>query len=195
MRRTLAVVVVALSSISIEARADDAKKESKKPEGKNAVETELVAIGPVKYPVPKSWTRQQPTSSMRAAQFGIPKAEGDSGKIELVVFYFDGGGGTVQDNIKRWLGQFKPQEGKEKIEKAEVGDLKVTLLDASGTYENKPFPMAPKGELMKDWRMLAAIVETPEHGPYFFRVVGPKKSIEAQYDSFQKMFKECKPGG
>lgn len=168
---------------------DEPKEE---PKEQKKVETVLVKIGGVEYPVPKSWVEQEPSSQMRVAQFGIPKAEGDKGKIELVVFYFQGGGGSVEDNIKRWVGQFKPLDGEEKVEKVEHATLKITLLDATGTYENKPFPMAPRGELMKDWRMLAAVVETPDEGPYFFRMVGPKASIEAQRESFVKMLKESK---
>lgn len=164
---------------------DDAQKDKK-------VETEWVKIGPVQYPIPKTWADQEPSSDMRVAQYGIPKAEGDKGKIELVVFYFQGGGGSVEDNIKRWVGQFKPLDSKEKVEKVEHASLAITMLDATGTYENKPFPMAPRGEMMKDWRMLAAVVETPDEGPYFFRMVGPKASIEAQRESFVKMLKESK---
>jgi hypothetical protein len=154
--------------------------------------TEKITIGPVGYEVPKSWKRQAPSNAMRAAQFLIPLAEGDSGKIELTVFYFGPDqGGSVEDNIKRWLGQFKPLEGKEKVEELKVGELKVTILDAKGTYDYKPFPAAPAGELMKDWRMLASVVETPNDGPYFFRMVGPAKTIAAQEEAFQKMMKNA----
>ncbi|MBY0585699.1 hypothetical protein K2X85_00895 [bacterium] len=153
--------------------------------------TEMIKIGPVQYEVPKNWKRQAPSNAMRVAQFGIPLAEGDSGKVEMTVFYFGPDqGGSVEDNIKRWLGQFKPLDGKEKIETLNVGELKVTLLDAKGTYDFKPFPAAPKGELMKDWRMLASVVETPNDGPYFFRMVGPAKTIGAQEEAFQRMMKK-----
>lgn len=152
--------------------------------------TEKVKIGPVEYVVPKTWKRQAPSNSMRAAQFGIPLAEGDSGKVEMTVFYFGPDqGGSVDDNIKRWLGQFKPLDGKEKVESIKVGELKITLFDAKGTYDFKPFPAAPKGELMKDWRMLASVVETPNDGPYFFRMVGPAKTIGAQEGAFLQMMK------
>jgi hypothetical protein len=154
--------------------------------------TESVKIGPVKYTVPKAWKRQAPSNAMRAAQFLIPLAEGDSGKVELTAFYFGPDqGGSVEDNIKRWLGQFKPLEGKEEVETLKVGDLNLTILDAKGTYDFKPFPAAPTSELMKDWRMLAAVVETPDDGPYFFRMVGPAKTIAAQKEAFTAMMKKC----
>lgn len=156
--------------------------------------TEVVSIGPVKYEVPKAWKRQAPSNTMRVAQFGIPLADGDQGKVELTVFYFGPDqGGSVDQNIKRWLGQFKPLSEKEKVEKFDVEGLKITQLDASGSYEYKPFPAAPEGELMENWRMLAAVVETPDDGPFFFRMVGPANTIKAQEEAFTAMLKKAMP--
>jgi len=181
MKYGLLLATAAIVSMPLAAWSEDKPKEEP---------TDVVKIGPAKYIVPKTWKRQAPSNTMRVAQFGIPLAEGDKGKIELTVFYFGPDqGGSVDQNIARWLGQFKPLEGKEKVEKFTVGDFDITKLDASGTYEYKPFPAAPQGELMKDWRMLAAVVETAENGPYFFRVVGPKKTIDAQEKAFINMLK------
>jgi hypothetical protein len=184
MNRFALGIVGLLLSLSVIAYAEEATKEAA------PTPTEKVKIGPVHYLVPKTWKRQAPSNSMRAAQFGIPLAEGDAGKFELTVFYFGPDqGGSVEQNIQRWLGQFKPLEGKEKVDKFKVGDIDVTVLDASGTYDFKPFPAAPQGELMKDWRMLASVVETVNEGPYFFRMVGPAKTIAAQEEVFRNMMK------
>lgn len=166
--------------------ADDEKeKESAEP-------TETVKVGPVNYTIPKSWKRQAPSSSMRAAQFGIPLAEGDEGRVEVIVYYFGPDqGGSVDANIDRWKKQFQKLDGEEKVESVQVGDLDVTIFDASGTYEYKPFPAAPRGEMMEGWRMLAGIVEAPVAGSYYFRMVGPSKTIAEQEKAFKTMLKKC----
>lgn len=152
-------------------------------------ETEKVKIGPVTYHVPKTWQRQNPTSSMRVAQFGVPLVEGDKGKVEFLVFYFNGGGGDADSNIKRWVGMFEDVEGKEKVKTSEVSGLKITSLDVTGTYKDKPFPMSETFTPRKDYRMMAAVIETPDDGPYFFRFVGPAKSMAAQSENWSHLLK------
>jgi hypothetical protein len=152
-------------------------------------ETEAVKIGPVTYQIPATWQRQQPTNTMRIAQFGVPLADGDSGKVEFIVFYFGGQGGSAEDNIKRWAGMFEDVQGEKKVNKMEVGALKITELDIAGTYKDKPFPMSDTFTPRKDYRMLAAVVETPDDGPYFFRFVGPAKTIKGEEEAWKNMLK------
>ena len=47
------------------------------------------------YTAPAAWKPVTTTSSMRVAQFALPRAAGDSQDGELVVYYFGGSGGTV----------------------------------------------------------------------------------------------------
>ena len=67
-----------------------------------------------KSKAPAGWknakARQQVPQSINSA---FPKSDGDKEDAELVVFFFGkGGGGTNEDNIKRWKGQFiAPPEG------------------------------------------------------------------------------------
>ena len=50
-------------------------------------------------PVPASWQREQPSSSMRLAQFRLPGEP----EAHLVVYFFGAGqGGTVEMNVARW---------------------------------------------------------------------------------------------
>lgn len=161
----------------------------------DAPKTEKVTIGPASYQVPTAWERQRRANEMRVAQFGIPLAKGDEGKAELIVFYFGGQGGGVEENIARWVGMFETKDGEEKVESFKSGPLKVTVLDVSGDYKDKPFPMAQNFKLRKGYRMMAAVVETPEDGPYFFRMVGPKKSIAAQSEAFLNMLKTASVDG
>jgi hypothetical protein len=148
--------------------------------------------------VPTGWAPVQPTAMQarfRLAQFRLPKAAGDAANPEMIVFYFGpGGGGGVPANIERWRGMFEGT-GKGKVASATRGVLKITTLDLSGTYKDRPSPMAPSFTSRPNYRMLAAAVETARpggQGPYWIRLVGPAKSVAAQkagWDAFLKSLK------
>ena len=145
-------------------------------------------VGPFKVVVPAGWIEQAPASSMRKAQFSLPKAEGDTEDGELVAFYFgQGQGGSVEANIDRWIGQISQPDGSSSKEKAktssrEVAGMKVTLVDVSGTYSNT---MMGSPSPRPGYRMLAAVIETGE-GPWFFKLVGPEKTIVKWSGSFDQ---------
>jgi hypothetical protein len=162
-------------------------------EGKGAV----VDLGGLKSRAPASWEEQRATG-MRVAQFRVPRADGDKEDAEFVVFFFQGGGGSNEDNIKRWKGQFVPPKGKSiddvtKVEKTKVGNADVTYVDLSGTYKFKKFPMQPddQAELRPHYRALKVIFETPK-GPYYLSLVGPDKTVEQNKKGFDEMLKGFK---
>jgi hypothetical protein len=139
-----------------------------------------------------------PATGMRTAQFRAPKADDDKEDAEFVVFYFQGGGGSNEDNIKRWKGMFIPPKGKTiddvaKVEKMKVGNVDVTYLDLSGTYKFKKFPMQPddQAELKPHYRALMVIFESPK-GPYYLRFVGPARTVEHHKKGFDEMLKGFK---
>jgi hypothetical protein len=115
-----------------------------------------------------------------------------------VLFFFGTGrGGNLDLNLARWLSQFLGPDGqpvtKEQatIKKEKKGNLTVTRVDISGRY------VAPKdigsGEFYDNpgWRMALVVVETP-NGPYFFRVVGPEATVNAQKEGLDAMVKSLK---
>lgn len=147
----------------------------------------------VLYTAPREWVPQAATSQMRKAQFLIPRAEGDTEDGQMVVFYFGAGqGGAVEANIDRWKGMFSTAEGKPvpdsdvKRETHEVNGMKVTTLDVAGRYvdamSGRHGPAS--GENAAEFRMLSAIVETPQ-GPWFFKGVGPVATMKAQEQNFK----------
>jgi hypothetical protein len=144
------------------------------------------SFGPIKAKVPAEWIEQTPSSAMRKAQYALPKAQGDSEDGELTVFYFGlGQGGSVEANIDRWIGQISQPNGssskdKAKIVKKEVLGLPVTQVDVGGTYSAG---MMSPGPPRPGYRLMGAVVETPE-GPWFFKLVGPEKTIAKWAPSF-----------
>src|SRR5829696_9332784 len=66
----------------------------------------------LKFRVPAGWVEEERTSSMRVAQYKLPKAPGDTEDASLVLYYFgQGQGGSTAANIERWIGQMKRAEG------------------------------------------------------------------------------------
>lgn len=137
----------------------------------------------------KPWVQQQVTSSMRAGQFLYDHEDEALADVELVLFFFGaGGGGGIQANIDRWISQFEGTP-ETKTEEKEMGDRKVTLLTAKGTYLDTmagagPFSGAPK-TAKPDYTMLAAILPS-DQGAVFLKLTGPTKSVEAMGDAFLK---------
>jgi hypothetical protein len=152
------------------------------------------SFGPIKAKVPSEWTEQTPSSSMRKAQYALPKAAGDGEDGELAVFYFGPGqGGSVEANIERWIGQISQPDGssskdKAKTNKKEIGGMPVTLVDVSGTYSAGMMSNAPPRQ---GYRMLAAVAETTE-GPWFFKLTGPEKTIAKWSSSFDQLISSFK---
>ena len=152
------------------------------------------AAGDLRCKVPEGWVIEHPTSTMRAAQFKLPKAEGDSEDASLVVYYFGPGqGGSVSDNIDRWIGQMEQPGGgsskdKAKTETITVNGLKVTMVDVSGTYTAQMSPGSDARHNNSNYRLRAAVVETPK-GNYFAKLVGPEKTIGRWDQSFMDYVK------
>ena len=155
-----------------------------------------VILGPVTAAVPKSWKEKTPSSGMRAAEWAIP---GKSGDAELAVFFFgSGGAGGAQANLDRWLGQFEQADGspsadKAKIDKKEVAGMPVTLVEVTGRYVAAVTPGASEKHDKPDQMMLGAIVETSA-GPYYFKLVGPKDTVQAARKDFRGFIDSQKPG-
>src|ERR1044071_8855839 len=99
----------------------------------------------LKFRVPAGWVEEERTSSMRVAQYRLPKAPGDPEDASLVLYYFgQGQGGSVTANIERWVNQMKQADGSAakdpKQESFDANGLKVTTVDVSGTYVAETAP-------------------------------------------------------
>lgn len=152
----------------------------------------LVCAAPqnsLKFTVPAGWVEEERTSSMRVAQYRLPKAAGDTEDASLVLYYFgQGQGGSTAANMERWVSQIQQADGsaskdKAKEENLNVNGLKVATVDVSGTYVAETAPGS--GTLLNKpgYRLRAAVVETPK-GSYFVKLVGPEKTVTQWNDSF-----------
>jgi hypothetical protein len=147
----------------------------------------------LKFRVPAGWVEEERTSSMRVAQYKLPKAEGDTEDASLVLYYFGPGqGGSTAANIDRWLAQMKQADGTAakgaKDEQLVANGLKVTTVDVSGTYVAETAPGSGTFHNKPAYRLRAAVVETP-NGSYFVKLVGPEKTVAQWNDSFVSYIK------
>ncbi len=146
--------------------------------------------GNLRFTAPAGWISEPPSSSMRKAQYRLPRVQGDSEEdAEMVVFYFQGGGGGVQANIDRWISQFSKPDGSPandvaKVTKKVVHGIPVTTVDVSGTYSGAMGPMGGSSQPKPAYRMLAAVAEASD-GPWFFKLTGPAKTVEKWEPSFE----------
>src|SRR5687767_798444 len=100
------------------------------------------------FAAPSGWKAVSTSSSMRVAQFALPRAAGDAAAAQLVVYHFGDSGGTVAANIERWLGQMQQPDGAASTAVAKrhtrtSTGLKVTLVDVGGTYVAEMMPGSP----------------------------------------------------
>lgn len=136
----------------------------------------------LKFDVPVGWISKTPSSSMRLAEFTLPKVGADSEDATVTVYYFGGQGGSVQANLDRWIGQLTQPDGRASKDVAKTSTLqsqsglKITLVDVSGTYVAEVTPGSTERFNKPGFRQLAAVVETP-NGPHFVKVTGPSATV------------------
>jgi hypothetical protein len=147
------------------------------------------------FTAPPDWKPVAVSSSMRVAQYALPRAGGDTQDGELVVYYFGGQGGSLDANIERWVGQMTQPDGRPspavKRDSRTINGLKVTLVDLSGTYVAEMSPGSGQLHNSPGFRMRAGYIETA-NGPYFIKLVGPAKTIAANEKQFEAFLSSVK---
>jgi len=146
--------------------------------------------GDLQYQLPEGWMPEPPDNSMRKAQARIP---GDAGDGEFALFYFGpGGGGGVDANIDRWVGQVEDAQPERNTFQA--GDLTVHTVVATGTLTGSPMSMQGGQPTPEEGSMLlGAVVEGPG-GPWFFKATGPEATLEPYRDAFLEMLRNLSLG-
>jgi hypothetical protein len=154
----------------------------------SADEGKLTVAG-LNFSYPTTWTSVPPTTNMRAGTLQIT-VEGAEKPLEAVFYYFGAGqGGDSKANVDRWLGQFaSPPESK--TEELDANGTKVTLVTATGTYNDGPMmgPKTPKD----NYTLLGAIVPGND-APVFIKLTGPKDALAKISEEFKSLIKSPFP--
>ncbi|PRP93872.1 hypothetical protein [Enhygromyxa salina] len=153
-------------------------------------ETREELVDGLKLMVPSEWERGAGSSMMRKAEFTLP---GPGGDATLVVYRFQGGAGSTQQNIDRWKQQIVPAEGAE-AETAQVDSngLKVGSIDVRGAYAGQSMPGAPPQPPIADARLLAAAIEGVGD-PWYLKLVGPAATIDVWGAAWTQLLTELAP--
>jgi len=150
----------------------------------------------VVWKVPAGWTAEPPANPTRRAQYRVP---GPGGSGEFVVFYFGPGqGGDPMLNAQRWASQFdqpdrRPPAAAMKTRNLKAGGMNVLVIETAGTYLEGSMT---GGQVVRKpgWALLGAVVEGPDAN-WYFKLTGPKATVDAQNAAFEKMLKSIKAGG
>ena len=138
--------------------------------------------------IPSTWKVEEPANAFRLMQIRALRAKGDKEDALLTVFQF--GASDVKANVARWINQFEPDGRKVRITKGKAGESQYLVVELGGTYK-KPIgpPRAGKTEPVPGSRVLNVMMVTPgAQRPYFFKFVGPDKTVAAATKALRASF-------
>ncbi|MBL8745632.1 MAG: hypothetical protein JNK58_04655 [Phycisphaerae bacterium] len=138
----------------------------------------------LRYVLPVNWTPETPDNPMRLVQIRIPPLANElHGDGTLVISA--GIGGSVDDNIARWVAQFTEVEGVPTQQDLQItgSPLLVTQVIATGTY-NAGMPGA-EPVLQPNTTMWGAIVQGGPEGVVFIKAVGPKETMQERHVAWE----------
>lgn len=153
-----------------------------------------IRLGDFQVTAPEKWARKPPQSRISSDEFAAPASQGDMADGRFTV---TAAGGSVEDNINRWMGQFKQPDGSAtkdsaKVTKEEIAGQTVHFVDISGTYDDRP-PFAPGGGVQREkYRMLAAVLQI-KGGNFFLKFYGPRLTVSENEKAFLDMVRGLKP--
>jgi hypothetical protein len=149
---------------------------------------DAVRAGGLTWAAGTPFRQRPPKSSMRVAEYGV---DGDE-SAELAVFYFGADqGGSIENNMSRWIAQFKQPDGSQtqaKRSERSVNGMNVALVEASGTYSGgMAMPGMPSRGEQANAGLLGAIAQGPSGGPVFFKLVGSRGGIDQARPGFDAL--------
>lgn len=165
-------------------------------------ETSAPAVTPLAWDAPGTWTvvTEGQRSGPKKAVYKIPKAGNDKEEAELSVFFFGTGSqGDVSKRFAEWFGEFDGNVGETaRRESFEVRGMKVETADVAGTFKIAlgpkvgPQKKAPMQMVKENWRLLGAVVKTPDRGNWFFKLVGPNETVQASGPAFKTLLESVR---
>jgi len=143
------------------------------------------------WDAPGGWTRAENTSSLRKATYKIPKHVDDMEAPELAISV---AGGAIDANIDRWVSQFD-EAAKATLKRTtrKVAGYDVTIVELSGTYQGNTMPGAPQTGPKASYALLGAIVPVDPEARWFFKMIGPTRSVSAARSDFDSLIASVRP--
>ncbi|MBX3727784.1 MAG: hypothetical protein KF858_01255 [Candidatus Sumerlaeia bacterium] len=152
----------------------------------DATVTSVSLVG-LSFAVPTSWGARTPASSMRAAEYVVPAAEG-SREGELVFFHFGpGGAGGTMANIQRWVGQMVlDPDSQPLVYQQQRGPLTITEVICFGTQNPSGMGVGPT-EPQPGSGLHGIVVEGVPAGSLFVRLTGGEATVRAAEPALASM--------
>ena len=152
-----------------------------------------VADGKYHFVAPGAWKKVKPKFDFYHAEFNIPKVEGDEKDARIT---FSQVGGTIAQNLQRWVDQFKGlDEGSEDALKKmnmEIDGNKVRVIHIEGTFiDGGGRPFGPKTE-RENYVLMGAAIETGGGGNVYIKAYGPAKTMKKNHAQLKKMLEGMK---
>ena len=143
---------------------------------------------------PPRWQKRMPSTPMRSAEYSVPHTGSDTENAECFVITFGPGqGGTVDENIERWVKQLEPASSAVEKSKRTVNGMNVTRVEVAGTYTPMAMPGMPSGGGPRQgWRLVGDIVEAPS-GLWFFKMTGPDATVRAAGKELDGLIDSLRP--
>lgn len=147
-----------------------------------------LARGKLSMKASADWTSKKPAFKIIDHEFSIPAVKDDKVGGRLTIM---GAGGSIEQNINRWIGQFSQPDGKSTKDRTTIDTLKIAgqtvyLVNITGNFNDR------RAGLQKDYRMIAAIIVTEKLGQHFIKLYGPKQTIAANEKKFKSFLDSLK---
>lgn len=145
---------------------------------------------------PPMFKRIPPKTPARAAEYVVPRAGKDPEDAECVVMTLGHHhGGTIDENVKRWVDQFHPVVGVPRRMNVEISGMEGTFVEVAGTFTGNPMPNRENlgtSSNKPGWRMIGAVIKSPS-GLWFFKLIGPDLTVRVGSRPFEDMVRSARP--
>ncbi|MCP4685702.1 MAG: hypothetical protein GY867_09685 [bacterium] len=179
------------------ADSSEAAAKVQQPDGAAVAAVELggspVSLAGIVFTPPTAWKDMGP-GGMRKAAYAFGPVGEDADSATVTAFYFGpSGGGGIQANIDRWIGQMTlPADADPATaitrEEETVNGMTLHTVQLPGTYSSSMGgPMMGGSKTAKEgYLMTAVVLEAPE-GNVFFKMTGPRQTASEMNTGFKAM--------
>lgn len=159
--------------------------------GDDAQVRQIGFVKGLRYILPMYWKKEQPSNPMRLVQVRIPPLFNETHEPGLMVI--SGGiGGSVEDNVARWVAQFTDIEGVATQQDLPIAGtpLLATEVIVTGTY-NAGMP-GGEPDPKPGTTLYGAIVQGGPEGTIFIKATGPKETMAERRQSWDIFIRNLK---
>jgi hypothetical protein len=171
------------------------------PDGPTSKPTAEQNVEPLSWDAPPLWTKMPPPKrGAMKASYRVAKVGNDKGDAEVAVFFY--GTGSLGDSdlvFKQWFGQFEGDAGPGVTrDRLEGSRFPVEIVELTGAYkvglgpERGPGRRSPMEMVRQGYRLVGAVVRTPDRGNWFFKMTGPDETVRSASAAFRDLVKTAR---